>query len=167
MTKHDLISIKKAIKSLKKEYGVDIVTRRGKAGGFVRPWESFICIKYSPRHSVDMVMSILFHEIAHVMCYRSGVYKVYNSNIWNIDLPTDKQIKIFTHTALKAERYADRLGEKLLKQHYPHMRYYAFYDTKLGIETNKTVVSIMLKRWAENKKMIMHDRKRKGRHEPN
>lgn len=87
---------------------------------------SSLVLKMHMRH----VMSIVTHEISHVLAYRGGKYRVYH----RLDaLTTRQQCAAYISTALRAERYVERQGEKMLSRFYPHLKYSRSYHTKKSV----------------------------------
>lgn len=135
-----------------REYNVYVEIQKGPISGVAIPWDSHIIIRYNNRSKPNIVMSVLFHEIGHILSYRNGKYKVYNGDIWAQAMPPEHKIRIFERTALKAEIYADTLGRQIMKKCYPNMDYYAFYDKQAWRQMNKKIVKRMLAYWSFNKK---------------
>lgn len=68
------------------------------------------------------LLSTMFHEAAHIVNYNNNKYYKYHH-----DLGGKKYLR---RIALRAERYTDKVGRKLMKEHYPDVRYLAGYRTK-------------------------------------
>ncbi len=62
------------------------------------------------------ILSALAHELSHCIAYRKGLWKSYHDN-------EDNMMK----TALKAERYIDRMAERLLFEFDGRVRYLGVY----------------------------------------
>jgi hypothetical protein len=70
------------------------------------------------------LISIFFHEIGHVWCYQNGRYKIYHSNA---TLKTKSAQKKHKRLALRAEVFADKVGERLCEDYYPLTKYQRSY----------------------------------------
>lgn len=75
---------------------------------------------------LDRVLSVLFHEIGHVYCFRNKIWNSFHNYC-------DK--KLFCLTALKAERWVDKWGEQEFKRYYPDKSYWkSSYSSKEDIK---------------------------------
>lgn len=70
-------------------------------------------------HTRQEVLSAFFHELAHIKCFRYGLWKNYHH--WN---DVSRLIKI----ALKVERWADRNAEHELYGYDKRVRYIPSYN---------------------------------------
>lgn len=122
----------KFIKKYCKERDIDLILKYNDGGGHCRS------IKNKHEILVGLAdrcyMSVFFHEIAHVQNYENKKFKIYHRYY---DLPYVKQISkkylnAWKRTALLAEQHTDRLGEKLMKQHFPKMDYVSSYFSEYG-----------------------------------
>jgi hypothetical protein len=126
------VRYEKEIKKICKQYNVSFELERTKKilGGIAFPWESKILVFYTSTTPKNVIFSILFHEIAHILCYRKKKYVVYNGPIWYKEKPPSKiAIKHFFKTALKAELEADKIGKELMLKHYPKMKFIGWYES--------------------------------------
>jgi len=80
--------------------------------------------------SIGYVMSVVVHEISHILAYRGGKYRAYHRQY---ALSTRQQCAAYLSTALRAELYVDRQGEKMFYRFYPHLKYSRSYRTKKAI----------------------------------
>ncbi len=62
------------------------------------------------------ILSALAHELSHCIAYRKGLWQAYHDN-------KDDMMK----TAIKAERYIDRMAERLLFEFDARVRYLGAY----------------------------------------
>lgn len=89
-----------------------------------------ISVSYK-RCSTEQILSTMFHEAAHVLLYRQGMYKTYHEGI----IPNKTSRAKFERWAaqmLDAERSADILGKALLKKHFPTVRFISIYTGQKG-----------------------------------
>lgn len=138
------------INKICKKYGVlyDVERNKKMEGGVAFPWESQILLLYTSQTPKNVIFSILFHEIAHVLCYRSRKYVVYNGPTWDKDaLPSKIAAKHFFNTALKAELEADRLGKELMAEHYPKMKFVGWYQSKRNQKKFLKRIKLIEKTW--------------------
>lgn len=87
-----------------------------------------IFIIINPKDSLDFVFSVFFHEIAHIRnkyCKKFEIYHCFDFNSLSL-----KNKKKFVSQAWRAERYTDYIGKKLMKIHFPDLRYSGVYLKK-------------------------------------
>ncbi len=110
------------------------------ADGFV-----FLGTKGKGRDSKARLLSTIFHEIAHCLNYRNKKYLTYHDTKRNgCTYPSVKFFKWWRYAkrhGLAAERYTDRLGQKLMKQHYPSLKYEPGYKYKWQVEAFKYLIN--------------------------
>jgi hypothetical protein len=142
------LKYEKEIKKIAKEFRVhvDCLVNDGQLGGLAYPWDSEIVVAYQNDTPKHMVFSILFHEIAHVLCYRKRHYLVYNS-IWVNDKKTKIAIKHFKKTALKAELAADIIGAKLMKMRYPKFKFISWYSVESNQKKFLKRINKLARKW--------------------
>lgn len=74
--------------------------------------------------------SMVFHELAHVVCYREGLYKEYHH-----ENRSNKKYAIYIRRyGLRAERFVDKMAKKMMKKHFPKMKFEDSYLTEHEIE---------------------------------
>lgn len=72
------------------------------------------------------LLSVLFHEIGHVHCYRNNKWTAYHKA---------ENVKAFKLTALKAERWVDNWAENEFKKYYPDKDYWkSDYSSKESVK---------------------------------
>lgn len=138
------------IKKICDKYSItyDIERNKKMEGGIAFPWESQIFILYTSQTPKNIIFSILFHEIAHILCYRNKKYIVYNGPTWNRDVPPSKiAAKHFFKTALNAELEADRLGKELMAKYYPKMKFVGWYQKKINQKKFLKRIRLIEKAW--------------------
>lgn len=67
----------------------------------------------------DEALSILFHEICHIICYRNKIFWNYHNPV----SPNEKKAKI----ALRAERFVDKMAKNKLKKYDPDCMFFESY----------------------------------------
>lgn len=85
--------------------------------------------------SRDLIISTFFHELAHVICYRSKKFRAFHTftgvkkgkTKWETFCKLKKAV---LSTALRAELYVDRMGEELAREYFPSAKYDRAYRTK-------------------------------------
>lgn len=78
------------------------------------------------------ILSTFFHELAHVYCWRNKIYYAYHRD------RLEDSAKII-RTAVKAERYCDKLGCKLMKKYYPRYKFVYSYNQGIKEWTKETL----------------------------
>lgn len=77
--------------------------------------------------------SMVFHELAHMYCYDNEIFYTYHYE--NL---TEKEMgKYIRKMGLKIERFVDRLGMKLMKEHGFEIDYVPAYLSKEDVEWYK------------------------------
>jgi hypothetical protein len=96
-------------------YEVDLVIydRKGagpmKQGGLASPKNNRITM-YVGGLNYHMIISIFFHELAHIECSRRGKYNSFHNGT-----PVQRARAMVFH-GLQAERYVDRVGESMCRE---------------------------------------------------
>lgn len=67
----------------------------------------------------NIILSVLFHELGHLECYRSNKWKNYHRA---------ERAKEQINCGLKAERYCDRWAEMELYKYDKRVKYIKFYE---------------------------------------
>lgn len=133
---------KKLVKNLRelcKLYGVKLELHQGQelCNGGAIPLDNLIemnvrCLR-TTKATEELVYSILFHEIAHCLNLRNKKYVAFHSiparGFHNL---TRKHLRSIINTALKAERYTDKVGKELMAKHCPDLEYQGFYGGAYG-----------------------------------
>lgn len=73
--------------------------------------------------------STLMHEISHGICFQQRIYPKYHIGQEFKQL-TRKEKASLRRTALRAELYVDRMGERMFRLFFPELRYRRGYRTK-------------------------------------
>ena len=79
---------------------------------------------------IDEFISEAMHELAHILNYRNDKYKIYHKS----EAETVEEVEIQIRTAIKAEKYTDKVAAKLTKFFFPEIRFIKGYGTKKAIE---------------------------------
>jgi hypothetical protein len=124
---NDLNSLKKELRLIAKEHGIKVIfVRNLECSGLAYCLDGRIYVRVIDRnrilHEDNKIITTFFHEVGHVICYRRGRYKMYNSGYFSY-----KHAKKY---ALKAERAADTAGSKMCKKYYPNMKWKKSYFNK-------------------------------------
>ena len=73
-----------------------------------------------------ILLPTFFHELAHIYCIRNGIYPAYHSYNKN---RSKKEVLAIKRTALRAELYVEKLGESMMRDYFPTVRYAKSYIT--------------------------------------
>lgn len=79
--------------------------------------------------SVDRFWSLVYHELAHVLCKREGKWAKYHSS----NTPKSYMLKY----GVRAEKYVDKRAEELLWQDHPRLNYIPAYATAEDVQLYK------------------------------
>ena len=108
------------------QYGARIRFRKLKlVSGLVYPKEGLITMSndyVSKAHS----FSILFHEIGHILSVKKKKFYTYNT----FTKVTKRIRRIILKSGLRAEIYADKLGQLEFRKHFPGLKYVSSYRNK-------------------------------------
>ncbi len=78
-------------------------------------------------------LSDIFHELGHIYCYQNDLYKIYH----NDSLPK-KELAIYMRKyGLRAERFVDSVGKKLMSDYFPDIPYIPCYQTPTSLKWYK------------------------------
>ena len=83
------------------------------------------------------IISFFFHECGHEYCKKNNKFKAYHTPKFRY---TKKEKLAIMRTALRAERYVDKIGQKLMKEYYPNEKYTVSYKSKESQEWLKDFV---------------------------
>jgi hypothetical protein len=120
-------SAKRKIRALCENYGIQVGFKTHKSWmklGQIDTRSDKIFISQVHNQTMREILSTTCHEICHLFNRRAGKYPIYH-NIQNWKKPS-MMGKLFA-TAYRAELFTDREGKKLLKKHYPQIKYLAGY----------------------------------------
>ena len=79
--------------------------------------EGIIYLNRNLRHR-STILSVYFHEYCHIWCYRNGKWKRYHEN---------HDPKLYLSSAVKAERFVDRMAEHELFVYDARVKYVSGY----------------------------------------
>lgn len=130
------MNYKKQIYSLARVYDVDVVWDKELEGGTFRSPRT-INIGCKTRLSADDYLSIMFHELGHVWCYRNNIWEFHH------------KCHTLSPLGLKVERWVDRWGKAEMAKWYPKSTYSASYYTKGGVEWFKSKVADLKSRYPD------------------
>lgn len=128
--KHEALT---AVRAIYRSYGLRFRIRWDRHSSFSKSCDGYIQLGLGMPYEIDTVQSFLskaFHELAHVYCFEHGKYMNYHAN-----RPfSDVQRNILAiKTAIRAEKYADKVAQKLMKSYFPEIPYKKGYDEE-GIQ---------------------------------
>lgn len=112
------MTTKQIIKELSKVYNVTVTFKDIYPGGRVDCKQRKITIT-NKRKSKEWILSVMMHEICHVICYDGDIFKNYHKT-------KTKRSALFL--ALRAERYVDKRGGELMKFYFPNLKYHYSYS---------------------------------------
>lgn len=76
--------------------------------------------------TVQTVISLFFHELAHCFAYQHGKYKRYHE--FGDKKITKRDIKYILKFGLRIEKGVDNIAAKLMKFHFPKLKYLYWYN---------------------------------------
>lgn len=106
------------------------------SGGFAVSPKGKIEIRYNSWEDSAVVCSLFFHEVAHCLNFRNKKYIALHS-ITTFEEMTKEHTQRLLKTSLRAEKYTDKVGRKLMKVHFPDLEYVAFYDRPEAVKFHK------------------------------
>ena len=114
----------KKAREIAKEYGVRVYFRNAKNYdcSLADPNDRTIQVLYG--EGVPHFWSTFFHELAHIYCADNNLYKKYNTNFNKLSK------KYLRKIVLRAERFCDKIGAKLMKSHNFSYKYEGLYEEK-------------------------------------
>lgn len=137
----DRDGVKAILFRLAKHYDVQLkISDKGVTGGWSAPKSGKIYIHTNLLDSpvyhgeqLSNILSIFFHEVAHCLNYRNKKYEAFHSfDNRGIRCNSLETIKKVIRTAIKAEKYTDSVGRRLMKKHVPFETFVSFYETEKG-----------------------------------
>ncbi len=116
----------KKLKRILKNYGIKYRIRNVKnCMGSASVFNNTIELSSCNIKTRKELLSVTFHEICHILCYRAKKY--YNYHYYT-EKPMKNKIKTLIRTGLKAEKYVDKVAKKLIKNYYPKFKFEISYD---------------------------------------
>jgi predicted metallopeptidase len=106
----------KLIKEFCSIWDINVKFTKMKIGGEAHCVKNTIIIRKTYQ-DIDEMWSVVCHEIAHILCYRSGVFIKYHTAL------NTKDVRNCLSTAFRAEKYTDKQGSVLFKQFFPDLKY--------------------------------------------
>lgn len=94
--------------------------------GYALPNFNKVYINLNKINNNRLLVSVVCHELAHVLCYRNNKYKKFHTVNLIKKLPLNS-LKAVLYTALKAERYVDRLGKIICNYNFNKYNYLSSY----------------------------------------
>lgn len=109
---------------LAKAYGckVELKSKYMYGGGYYRNKKKIV-INRESGESRTHLFSILCHELGHHFCWEHHKYMNYHY------LSDTRLVRLL---GLKAERFVDKIGEKIFNQYFPHLHYEKCYRNANG-----------------------------------
>lgn len=118
----------KIAKKLLKQFNIKFRFQKNTEAASCFPYEQIVFIGLKEESRIRF-FSNLFHEIAHVENFRNKKYFAYhNHRSSNYKTLSTKKLKYLIRIWLRAERYTDAVGARLMKEHMPEMRFYRGYS---------------------------------------
>lgn len=99
-------------------------TRSSIFAGYYNPTDKII--KLNIEMSANELISTFFHELAHFLDHRDGLFKTFYSN----SVPK----YVIRRMALKAERHADKRGAKECKKYFPKVKFMYQYRNAFAVD---------------------------------
>ena len=81
--------------------------------------------------SIGQFWSLFFHEIAHIWCYDNDKYYEYHAET----LPIREYTRYIRKVGLRAERYVDSIGKKLMKEYFPYIKHRPTYQSEEDVKS--------------------------------
>lgn len=130
MTKIEVIE--KSCKILK-ENGVRYRIVKNLNGGWAYPKDNLVMLGITKDFTRNDIASLVIHELSHVLLYRQRKFFTYH-NVGAKTRVTVKDAKIVVKIGLRAERYTDKFAKKLMKKHFPDLKYVDGYKDEEDVE---------------------------------
>jgi hypothetical protein len=114
----------KKLKQIAKSHKVSVRfnKRQGYYGGYYKGDKKSIVVVYTCKRA--WFLSAFFHELAHVLEHRDGIYANYYKKRQNLTVKRK--------LALRAERHTDKRAKIICKKYFPKIRYKEGYRTKFA-----------------------------------
>jgi hypothetical protein len=120
----------KKVTDLCKFYNTKVMFGYTGEGSEVDVEERLIVIDLLEIKNIRYLWSIVFHELAHIYCYDNDIYRIYHEDT----LPEKEMAKYVRKMGLRIERYVDKIGSKLMKEHGFTFRYVPAYNNKKDVK---------------------------------
>jgi hypothetical protein len=116
-------------KAILKEYNIKATFSYKSNQCFSRISEAYIHIGLNSPEFKDKaaVMSAVFHEIAHIVNFRNKKFFAYHNDKVTTQATYDYAVRF----GLRAEQHTDFIGAKMMKAHYPKLRFRFTYNRKV------------------------------------
>lgn len=127
------VEIFQAATELCNAYNIDISFGYNGKGSVAHIASREIIIDTLHVNTKNKFWSIVFHELAHFYCWDNDIYYEYHAD----RLPKKEMAKYIRKMGLKAERFVDTMGEKLMKEYGFKMKYVKAYRSKEDVKWYK------------------------------
>ena len=123
-------TVKKDIREFLKQFDIRVTfCKRGWSCADGK--NSKVRILFFKDRTVKGVWSDVFHELMHVICYRTEKYKNYHHGIFVRGKYSSKKTgKYIRKMGIRAEIYVDKKAQELMKIYFPDIPYITSYRTK-------------------------------------
>lgn len=102
-----------------------------------------IYIEYFKSIPLNSLLSSFFHELSHLRCVQLKKFPLFHTPHLE-KIPKSKRT-YFLRTIYRAEQYTDREGKKLMKAHFPDLKYVSGYSNS----QKKTFFPIMKEQFSQ------------------
>jgi hypothetical protein len=127
MTKNNVL---KRARKIFEENGVIGDVHYDIRGGWAYPRDNYVIIG-TREYTVNQLASTICHELAHILNLRNRkFFRYHDFGLKTVYTKELAQMRI--QIGLKAELYTDEVAKRLMKEHYPELRFIKCYDTKNG-----------------------------------
>lgn len=112
--------------------------------------DGLILINSKLKNNIPKMLSVFFHEIAHVECRVNGTFPIYHGlkpkNQNNLSAKQLEKLRLaFLRTVVRAEKFVDKRAGALMKEYFPFLRlhpqnptnskaYWDFYKRRINKE---------------------------------
>lgn len=117
---------KQILKSLAKFYGIRLfIKKKWNDHATTDLVSDEMYILYNNNIRLEFLLSSFFHELAHLKCKYENKFPLFHEPYLD-KMPKNKR-PYFLATMYRAEQYADSYGEKLMKVHFPMLKFVKGY----------------------------------------
>ena len=120
---------KEQVRYFLKTFGVRVrFVKKGWCSAIVG--ENLIEIDLRETYTVQKMWSCVLHELGHIYCYQNNLYEIYHKE----NISPKKFAKYIRRYGLRAERYVDKVGERLMKDYFPDIPFIGCYSSEDSVK---------------------------------
>ncbi len=118
----------KQLRKIAKFHDLKLKTSSFSSGADAHLNKDLIFLGYKDFEENELITAF-FHELSHFYCMYEGKFAIFH-DLKPVSECTTEELIIWVKTGLRAERYVDKVGKRIMALYYPDMEYESGYDNE-------------------------------------